>query len=678
MNNSPSDGHNESLAAELVTVRTLFNDTSASYIVPVYQRNYAWGAPNIEQLIQDVRDAMTEGSSNYFLGNLVVTQRGSEFSEYEIVDGQQRLTTLHLLLSYLRDATDPSHLGESHAGRLLFEARTTSTDELRRLESGTLDGPEQHGAPNSHTGIAAGFRVIKQYFEQNAKRLDRDKFRSYLLSNVTLLRTSLPGSTDLNRYFEVMNTRGQQLRSTDIVKARLMSQLDTPDDRDCFAWIWDACSTMDRYVQAPLAVKNTKLRFALFGGDWTWLVPTSYSQLLAIYQQHFPQDPPGNSPVPASGQAVTVNNSWSLDEAVTFYLQASGDDSISEDESVRFSSGISFDALLMQALATFQFQGDTLEEADLDDKHLIERFHDRFVSLGDETAREFAFHLLRIRVAFDAFIVKREFLARYEVEGEWSLKRTVRTGSNAKMTLSYRSTFLPGYSEDQDENESRGSKRLLMLQSMLRITYTSPRAMRWITVVLHRVLLKNSFAAVTEESLIEVLEDFARRRVNDAYFLNENTFETPTGFAIPRIVFTYLDYLLLTRDGSYPKTDGYSFNYRTSIEHFYPQNPDVEQSGTRVGAENLHGLGNLALVSVSSNSKFGNSLPLSKALNFSNTVISQSPKLALMAAIASADDPETGDKHGWNDHDVLAHQAQMVSILRADLVKLKIEEGCGT
>ena len=97
--------------AELLTVEHVFADAATSYVVPVYQRNYAWRAEQIEQLVDDIwtaaRDADTE---RYFLGNLVVAQRTTTETEgrhLEVVDGQQRLTTLALLLRALPEGYVP-------------------------------------------------------------------------------------------------------------------------------------------------------------------------------------------------------------------------------------------------------------------------------------------------------------------------------------------------------------------------------------------------------------------------------------------------------------------------------------------------------------------------------------------------------------------------------------------
>jgi hypothetical protein len=104
----------------------------------------------------------------------------------------------------------------------------------------------------------------------------------------------------------------------------------------------------------------------------------------------------------------------------------------------------------------------------------------------------------------------------------------------------------------------------------------------------------------------------------------------------------------------------FRFSFRNSIEHFYPQHPDEEQSGLRTVHEPfLDRLGNLALVSVGANSKFSNSLPKAKAENYSATIETQSPKLRKMADITR--------RGGWDDDRVRTHHEEMVELLRRDL-----------
>jgi uncharacterized protein with ParB-like and HNH nuclease domain len=89
-----------------LSIRQLLSG-NVDYIIPMYQRNYAWEEGEITQLIQDVIDYLpTNGQQarNYYIGSLVVYERpNNKTPVFEIIDGQQRLTTLSLLTSYLKN-----------------------------------------------------------------------------------------------------------------------------------------------------------------------------------------------------------------------------------------------------------------------------------------------------------------------------------------------------------------------------------------------------------------------------------------------------------------------------------------------------------------------------------------------------------------------------------------------
>ena len=174
--------------------------------------------------------------------------------------------------------------------------------------------------------------------------------------------------------------------------------------------------------------------------------------------------------------------------------------------------------------------------------------------------------------------------------------------------------------------------------------------MHWITKILNWLNNAQDPGSVSSSDLVNLLKGYARGKVKAAFFSDEK----PQGFDISRIVFTYLDYLLLDST-----KQGFKFQFRNSIEHFYPQHPDREQAGKIVAEHNLHLLGNLALVSVSANSKFSNSFPKAKAENFKDTIEMQSPKLRRMAEITRIE--------GWGDEQVMEHHEHMLKLLEADI-----------
>ena len=630
------------MQADLLSVGALFGEAGTHYEIPIYQRNYSWGVEQIEQLIDDVWAAAEAGADDYFLGNLIVARKhsvaGADLATYEVVDGQQRLTTLFMLLAYLRV--------EARA-RLTYQSRRTATDALARLDT----SDDEEGA-----GIHSGFKSI----EARLSRFSRDgvdlrRFGDYLQHRVQLVRACLPGRTDLNKYFEVMNTRGQQLEHVDIVKARLMSYLQSDAgmveaERQCFAWVWDACAQMDSYVQMALTPRNPQVRDAIFGPTWDRLTIDTFDGLVPVC--------PSASGPDGAGRSTSLG----LRDALAHYARGSAGTEQADDDESRFESPITFPSLLLHTLKVVVDSGaDDDDDGRLDDSRLVKVFDAHFTPLTDADrsarAKQFAATLLRCKLVLDNCVIKREFTSTNGEDGAWSLKRLARGGTSQKPTPRYLNAFAPDGDEWDDTPVDDATREVLLLQSMLRVTYTSPRTMHWITRVLRQPLLEQTPTRAAD-TVRRTLRSYAQQKVHSAFFAGER----PSGFGVERIVFTYLDYLLAL--GAHPGfgPDGaFTFAYRNSIEHFFPQYPDREQARwDRVGEDDpeLHMLGNLALVSIGANSKFSNNLPENKT-RFRET-IQQSTKLQLMARIVDGGTV-------WDREAIRAHDTAMVELLRMDL-----------
>jgi len=623
--------------AALLTVQEIFGEAGTSYVIPIYQRNYAWREEQIEQLIDDVWTAAQDADQEqYFLGNLVVAERRPSDSSkpgriLEVIDGQQRLTTLALLRAAL-DGDD-----SQPALRLRYASRPGATAALSNLES----SDDEDG-----TGIHTAYKIIQQALESKIGSRHRDEFARFLRQHVRLVRATLLTTTDLNRYFEIMNTRGQQLQQVDIVKARLVRHLaHDPAAQACFSWIWDGCADMDAYIQMTLTrvrENRSALRGRIFGADWDRLCLTRFRDLTALHQEFA---------VAAGQRATDQDDGRSLASALASYAAEAVQPEEEDQESSRFRSPVGFSSFLLHVLkvldstATDRDDGD---EGQLDDNKLIKLFDARFNGLTGAEARttvtRFAETLLRCRFVFDNYLLKREFTATNGDDGEWSLRRLARSRSE-KATPWYPAAFASN--DGVDDSGDPTARQMLLLQSMLRVTYTSPRTMHWITAVL-RIPNLEQHGPASARLVRETLETFARARVRQAFFAGDEA----TGFAIERIVFTYIDYLLAKNSDP-----GYRFSFRNSIEHFFPQWPDPDQASDVVPPRGLHSLGNLALISVGANSKFSNNLPKLK-LSF-RPLIEQSPKLRLMA-----DQAAVGT---WHDEAIEQHRAAMVTLLRADL-----------
>ena len=124
------------------SIKELFS--SDEYVIPIYQRNYDWEETHIAQLIQDIVDYIVKSKSHnseskprYYIGSLIAYERKLEGSViYEIIDGQQRLTTLTLLLIVIKNEYPQINLSWYKKLNLSFDSRKVASNTLSYLFNG--------------------------------------------------------------------------------------------------------------------------------------------------------------------------------------------------------------------------------------------------------------------------------------------------------------------------------------------------------------------------------------------------------------------------------------------------------------------------------------------------------------------------------------------------------------
>ena len=104
------------IEAKEILLANLFSENYV-FQMPLYQRTFRWSKDNFEQLFEDITDAMESKEEQYFLGSIILQQLKSK-NEYEIVDGQQRITSIIILMSVIRDKTNNVKLKESISNSL--------------------------------------------------------------------------------------------------------------------------------------------------------------------------------------------------------------------------------------------------------------------------------------------------------------------------------------------------------------------------------------------------------------------------------------------------------------------------------------------------------------------------------------------------------------------------------
>ena len=638
---------------------TLF-DKGAHYVIPLYQRAYAWEDEEIVQLIDDINDS----TGDYYIGSLVVAKVKSKVETYEVVDGQQRLTTLYLLLHYLK-----SQVGAVEK-TLSFDCRPNSNYTLTNIEALLPDEkPLADDEDQIEQSIRNGLKVIHQKFVPEAGRskrvkvgdaIDVDAFVE-LLKRVILYRIEVPEHTDLNRYFEIMNTRGEQLEQHDILKAQLMGYLPT-SEQEFFSRVWSACSDMTGYVQMHFAKAE---REEIFGEKWDKMPSDKWTDFTACW----------NTEQQTDREGVSVKDIIDPDFRVEV-----ADGQLEDGQTIRFESIIGFPHFLLHVLRTFLKVLRSLEVEEetekvkelgslLDDKRLLNDFNEvisdgrmegkRIKDNKRKFARRFILFLLRSRFLFDKFIIKR----KYEEDGQdggWSLKELRTSGSKKNKQPSYVNTRLCSPNEGEETYAPR-NKECLMIQSALRVSYTSPKVVHWITELLVWLFDKESelpkLADKAERIAAEaVAKGFFKKSLEKmrSYDLQEYKSEDYAfGVRTPHIVFNYLDYLLWKENKE--KYEDFVFEFRNSVEHWYPQHPS---EGTFEAWDERDCFGNLCIISRSVNSKFSNLSPESKMKSYKKMVQKGSLKLRIMGDII-----ESCSSKAWKQSECAKHEEDMISIL---------------
>ena len=582
-----------------LSVNRLLNEDT--YAIPLYQRNFAWTYDEIEQLLNDVADAVQENRDNYYIGTLVVNKENDIF---KIIDGQQRTTALNLIALALKHEFGFDRL---KAVNLTFPARKKSNKNIQDLFSKKkiLEGDE-----NELTrGYGHAKDALKKVLEE--RQLDPKSFVDYLFEKVIIFRSILPEDLDLNLYFERFNSRGEQLEAHEILKAQMMSKFGEDQEMaQKFARIWDACAEFDKPVIKTFQIRSRPNNTdeegeKIFGKEFTNF------KLESVFEKI----------------RVKKIEQRSLLDAITQTKYESSSLVNNGVDISNYTTVIDFPTFLLQVF--FIMEGNN--ETTFDDKKLLKIFE---IERRDrEWVQQFGQLLLTMKHIFDTLIVKN---VQLENETEWQIKRgkydTYKRNENGGwkyVRINY-----------QNNTFDNLNKNIILLQSMFAVTFTANRDSRWLYEILQ--FLFNHIEELNQTEFASHFKDFlekmAVRYAEERLFTEDKSIKKYG--AIPVYAFNFVDYVLwknreeLKKDYDIEFKD-FKFAYRRSIEHWYPQNPNGHDGESQLPAEFLHSFGNLCIITDSQNSRFGNSYPESKLSQWKREDIfkRQSLKLQMMAEI---------------------------------------------
>jgi uncharacterized protein with ParB-like and HNH nuclease domain len=256
-------------ASKIESDKALLQDLFQKWFrIPVYQRPYVWGREQIDDLLDDLTYAQLNAPNDqYFLGSTVLQKNeptvARPYIEFDVLDGQQRMTTLLMLLAVLRDRTDDEDVKSAVIPLIHMKGNKTlktpsrfrlmaeNREEVRKFmmvhvetESGTMLQQELQGQRDdkrqdtSVRNMARAVLEIQSYFDRR-KDVDLGEFSTFLLTQVLLIYVSTENLDDAFRLFTILNNRGLPLRNSDILKAQNLGELKSEADKTKYAKFWE-------------------------------------------------------------------------------------------------------------------------------------------------------------------------------------------------------------------------------------------------------------------------------------------------------------------------------------------------------------------------------------------------------------------------------------------------------
>lgn len=640
-------------------------DPDWHFNVPIYQRLYVWGPDQVLTLLNDLINAHDRRESLFFLGGvLVVEQRVAHGRQFDLIDGQQRLTTLWMLCHAWGAALEPFlgiRQGPEWRPRLSFAIRSEVNELLASLLTHEATNPAR--AASSDAGIERMGQAMAMIRSAIAKRGQdltyasalKDRLSSladFVFHKVKFIVTTVPLATDLNKLFEVINNRGVQLQHHEILKARMLESL--PEvERAQFAVLWEACADMDNYVERSLSdisgIPAHELQ-AVHAAKELGTGVAIRKRIALGHKDRVSYQPQRLADILAGNGTENVDTNDVVDAKA--------------NHTARVLSIISFPLLLEHVLRIWLFSQGRADLVRVLDRELLSLFEKHFFSADGGTvapdragaARSFIDLLWRLRVLFDEHVIK------WVDQGSQNVHLISRIGSTTSKGRSY-------LTRSRDTDSHRG---LSLLQSML---YHSQEITThyWLTPFLlhlhrhagmssesHFVYLKHLdnhlLSCKPEEPLVVRTASFMADPWQERSLIYREALIEPKGVGFAHYWFYKLEFVLWDQRAiSIPQWQDFRFTAKNSVEHISPQTP-TDRDADRVG-EALDCFGNLALVSRSVNSEYGNKPFNEKRRRFLN--INQATVDSLKMDVIYRP-----NEH-WSDELALDHQKEMIRCFEA-------------
>ena len=628
-------------------------EAQAAFVIPSYQRPYVWPGEDVLKLLDDIREAMIEGSQHYFIGTVMTSMhmRGDAVM-YELIDGQQRITTLMLFalaFNRLRLVTRLTQFAvRGKTLRLSFAIRDQVQALLghwAHLDDAVYPGDKAVEEDPYLQHLAGALKVITDRLRELSNIEGEAKviaLGDFISARVRWVNNVMPAGSDLNRQFTTMNTGGLQLAQSDILKSRLLKKITC--HHATYDAMWQACENMGNYFE-----RNVRQLFPR--AAWSTLQDNDLQKF-----------DPVRFPIDDSSDAIHADR-LTIEQLVFSEIPATDSSegntkARTEDMPVYCRSIISFALLLMHTLRIFNARRD---HADIDvrmhDARLIECF-DGFSKTASETEiAGFLACLWEVRYQFDRWVVK--WAGTAETEERHLLLADVRFNTvDGRLSRG----LLAASDLTQLQSVSyftRDRSAQYWLTPLLGALIRAPIEHRdAVTAVVERIDNALSLTSLTQKEASYALILGASVQPKDFSVVHaELSIHLGTGFE--HYWFQKLEYVLwrnreILECFKVDKLAHYRITSKNSVEHVHAQQDEYAHT---LPPESLHAFGNLVLLSPGENSSYSNQAVTKKWADFQAKPKYDALKLAHIFYTKGQGD--------WDDVAIERHQMAMLELLRA-------------
>lgn len=660
---------NQAVNTELLCLKQVV-DASYQFVIPSYQRPYVWSSIHIEDLLNDIEEAFNNKEDHYFIGTTLSSKKDN--STYELIDGQQRTTTLMIFALACHDYQDSVLKGHPILKVSTYDKKPRLHFEIReRIESylGSQAGLDGFGKPSQDQLIEdaylkyihAGLEYIKQRLKKiHESEVDLKEFIDYIFENVRWINNIIPEKTDLNKLFSSMNTSGIQLEPVDILKSKIFKKI--TKNKKIYEAIWDACQNMNTYFERVLRKK-------IEASSWNQLRYEhleQYDAEMMLFEVNAERSKAplfkGLSIQQIDGKRNVLSHETDSDIEIESKDQIEED--IPEESKNHCRSFISFELLLIHTLRIYKVLND---EPDIEERLIasnLQNIFKNFVNqVSEKEVKDFLDVLWQVRYQFDTWCVKW-------LENEDGVGEELRlTSINRQKKKEAKKAYF---------NRTKKEHSALELLQSVRIFTGERSAQYWITPFL--IGLMNADSSLDQDDVVEWLEkiDNDLSLAVDGVTQKEASYrlcledeirtkdwkeiqdylESQKGTSFEHYWFQKQEYVLWKNYGrrTEKKFKNYRITAKNSVEHVHPQK---ERFGAELQESYLHAFGNLVLLSPGQNSAYSNKPVTVKLAEFERKPSYDSLKLKYLF-----DTFKKSESKNLTKQVIQKHQDRMLDLLK--------------